>query len=174
MAPLGYRARRALPISRTTVEPVRPPEARRILRATAVIVTLVLAGCGSSEDPPVEPSVTAAPTPSGSLAPTSVTVPVDGVTLRSLGYLNGPAEQFTLPRTALISAAVDQENNVTAVLTQPPPTDVEAYLRRALPATGFAITADNPDAPALTFSGHGWTGSFTANDATSAVLLRPA
>jgi hypothetical protein len=141
-----------------------------------VIVTLVLGGCGSSESPPVEPSgtATAAPTRSASPAPTSVTVPADGVTLRSLGYLNGPAEQFTLPRTALISAAVDQENNVTAVLTQPPPTDVEAYLRRALPATGFAITADSPDEAALTFSGHGWTGSFTAADATSAILLRPA
>ena len=90
-----------------------------------------------------------------------MTVPADGVTLRSLGYLNGPAEQFTLPRTALVTAAVDQPNNVTAVLTQPPPADVEAYLRRALPATGFTITADDPDGSALTFTGHGWTGSFT-------------
>ena len=102
-----------------------------------------------------------------------MTVPADGVTLRSLGYLNGPAEQFTLPRTALVSAAVDQPNNVTAVLTSPPPAEVEAYLRRALPATGFTITADGPDGAAMTFPGHGWTGSFTASDATSAILLRP-
>ena len=60
------------------------------------------------------------------------------------------------------------------MLSSPPPADVEAYLRRALPATGFTITADGPDASALTFAGHGWTGSFTASDATSAILLRPA
>ena len=173
MRPLGYRARRGPPILRTTVEPVRAPEPRRVLGAMIIVSAMVLGGCGSSEEPPVVPSATATPTPL-TPTPTAITVPADGVTLRSLGYLNGPAEQFTLPRTALISAAVDQPNNVTAVLTQPPPTDVETYLRRALPATGFTITAEDPEGPALTFAGHGWTGSFTASEATSAILLRPA
>jgi len=137
--------------------------------ATVVIAALLLGGCGSGEEPPTPPPTTGTP---GSTA--AVTVPADGVTLRSLGYLNGPVEQFTLPRTALVSATVDQTNNVTAVLTSPPPTDVAAYLRRALPATGFTITADDPEALALTFAGHGWTGSFTGSATTSAILLRPA
>jgi hypothetical protein len=145
------------------------PEPRRVLGMMIMIGTLLLGGCGGSGSPPVPPPVTA--TPSRTAA---VSVPADGVTLRSLGYLNGPVEQFTLPRTALVAAAVDQANNVTAVLSSPPPSDVAAYLRRALPATGFAVTADDPDGPALTFAGHGWTGSFTAGEATSAILLRPA
>jgi hypothetical protein len=138
--------------------------------ATVVTAALLLGGgCGSGEEPPTPPPTTG--TPSSAAA---VTVPADGVTLRSLGYLNGPVEQFTLPRTVLVSATVDQTNNVTAVLTSPPPTDVAAYLRRTLPATGFTITADDPEALALTFAGHGWTGSFTASATTSAILLRPA
>jgi len=130
---------------------------------------LLLGGCGGVESPPVPPPTTAMPSPTG-----AVTVPADGVTLRSLGYLNGPVEQFTLPRTALVSATVDQTNNVTAVLSSPPPPDVAAYLRRTLPATGFSVTADDPEGSALTFAGHGWTGSFTASGTTSAILLRPA
>jgi hypothetical protein len=106
--------------------------------------------------------------------PPTVAIPADGVTLQSLGFLNGPVQQFSLPRTALLSASVDQPNNVTAVLSQPPPTDVADYLRRALPTTGFVITAEGEDGTALTFAGHGWTGSFTASEATSAILLRPA
>jgi hypothetical protein len=148
------------------VEPVRAPEPRRAAVAAAVLVLAVLGGCGSAERP-VEPPPTSSPGP-------AVTVPADGVSLRSLGFLNGPVQQFTLPRTALLSAAVDQPNNVTAVLSQPPPTDVADYLRRTLPATGFTVTADDPDGAALTFVGHGWSGSFTAADATSAILLRPA
>jgi hypothetical protein len=148
---------------------VRQPEPRRVVSATVAIAVLALGGCTSGEAPPVPPATTAAPSPSA-----AVTVPADGVTLRSLGYLNGPVEQFTLPRTTLITAAVDQTNNVTAVLTSPPPIDVAAYLRRALPATGFTITADDPGTLALTFAGHGWTGSFTGSAATSAILLRPA
>jgi hypothetical protein len=135
-----------------------------------MIVTgaLLLGGCGRGESPPVPPPTTTTPSPT-----VTVSVPADGVTLRSLGYLNGPVEQFTLPRTALVSASVDQTNNVTAVLSSPPPADVAAYLRRTLPATGFSVTADDPAGPALTFAGHGWTGSFTAGGATSAILLRP-
>jgi len=140
------------------------------------IVLVLAAGCGG-EEPPVVPPASASPTvtPSpGADRPPTPAIPADGVTLRSLGFLHGPVEQFTLPRTALVSAAVDQPNNVTAVLASPPPADVAAYLRQALPATGFTVTADDPEGLALTFTGHGWTGSFTASEATAAVLLRPA
>ncbi|HEU4909445.1 MAG TPA: hypothetical protein VFT17_11300 [Propionibacteriaceae bacterium] len=99
-------------------------------------------------------------------------VPPDGVTLAALGYLNGPA-QFSLPRTAAVTAEVDQPNNVAVVVSSPPPAEIAAYLRRALPATGFSITADDPAATTMTFSGNGWIGSFTGNGRVSAVLLRP-
>ena len=73
----------------------------------------------------------------------SVSIPADGATLRSFGYTFGPVEQLSLPRSAVISAAVDQANNVTAVLSAPPAGEVAAYLRRALPAAGFSITDDD-------------------------------
>jgi hypothetical protein len=145
-----------------------------VLGGVLAIVLVLLAGCGSGE-PSVVPSTTVSPTPppSSGAGPTpTVTIPADGVSLESLGFTNGPVHEFSLPRTALLSATVDQPNNVTAVLSQPPPADVADYLRRALPATGFAITAEEPTA--LTFTGHGWTGSFTASETTSAILLRPA
>lgn len=138
------------------------------MAAATVLVLVILGGCESGGTP--TPTMTDSP---GRIR-TAVPVPADGVTLQSLGFRNGPVQQFTLPRTALVSATVDQTNNVTAVLTQPPPADVADYLRRSLPATGFTITADDPDGPALTFAGQGWTGSFTASETTSAVLLRPA
>jgi hypothetical protein len=68
---------------------------------------------------------------------------------------------------------VDQPNNVAVVLSSPSPTEIASYLRRALPAAGFTITADSPAANTMTFEGGGWSGSFTADSRASAVLLRP-
>jgi hypothetical protein len=62
---------------------------------------------------------------------------------------------------------------VAMVVSSPPPAEIAAYLRRALPAAGFTITADDAAATTMTFSGNGWIGSFTGNDRVSAVLLRP-
>lgn len=157
---------------------MRAPKPRRALGVLAGLVLLLTSACAAGEDPlpPVSPSATASPSarPSGNGSVTAGPVPSDGVSLRSLGYVNGPAQEFSLPRAAVLQAAVDQANNVTAVLAQPPPVDVAGYLRRTLPATGFTVTADDPAALTLTFTGHGWAGSFTAGEATSAVLLRPA
>ena len=127
-------------------------------------------GCGAELPSPDPSTTTSAPvsTPAG-----SVSIPADGATLRSFGYTFGPVEQLSLPRSAVISAAVDQANNVTAVLSAPPAGEVAAYLRQALPAAGFSITDDDAAALTLTFAGHGWRGSFTGNEATSAILLRP-
>lgn len=159
------------------MEPVRAPEPRRALGVVAGLVLLLASACAAGADPlpPVSPRAVASPSarPGGSGSVTAGPVPNDGVSLQSLGYVNGPAREFSLPRTAVLQAAVDQANNVTAVLAQPPPVDVADYLRRTLPATGFTVTADDPAALTLTFTGHGWTGSFTASEATSAVLLRP-
>ena len=113
------------------------------------------------------------PGPRGRRRTTVPTIPADGVSLQALGYLNGPVEQFSLPRSSVLTARVDQPNNVTAVLSGEPATEVAGYLRRALPTTGFTIVDDNPDGLAMTFTGYGWTGSFTGNETTLAVLLRP-
>jgi hypothetical protein len=95
------------------------------------------------------------------------------MTLAALGYLNGPISQFSLPRTVRITTNVDQPNNVVAVMSSPSPAAIGSYLRRTLPAAGFTITADRPDAKSMTFAGYGWTGSFTSDHQASAVLLRP-
>ena len=156
----------------TTVERVRAPGHGRI--GAAVVLVAVLswcAACASDELPPPDPttSISSEATPSG-----SVSIPQDGATLRSFGYTFGPVEQLSLPRESVISAGVDQANNVTAVLSAPPPDEVADYLRRALPAAGFEITEEDRAALTLTFTGYGWRGSFTGREQTSALLLRPA
>jgi hypothetical protein len=110
--------------------------------------------------------------PSGPTA--QVSIPGEGVPLLAFGYTNGPITQFSLPRTSVLVSKVDQPNNVAAVLSRPAPAEVADYLRRALPATGFTIEQDDRAAVTMTFDGYGWTGSFTANADTSAVLLRPS
>jgi hypothetical protein len=134
---------------------------------------MTLAGClllgcsaGSSSDSSPAPPHVVSPA-----APPSVRV--DGVTLAALGYLNGPIEQFSLPRTAVITAKVDQPNNVAVVLSSPSSAEVATYLRHALPAAGFTITADDTAAKTMTFAGNGWIGNFTGDSRASAVLLRP-
>jgi hypothetical protein len=124
-------------------------------------------GCSatsSSDSSPASPSASPAHPPS---------IPSDGVTLGALGFLNGPIEVFSLPRATVITAKVDQPNNVAAVVSSPSPAEVGSYLRVALPAGGFTITADSPETKTMTFSGNGWSGSFTGDGQVSAVLLRP-
>ncbi len=86
----------------------------------------------------------------------------------------GPVDAFSIPRGALFVTAVDQPNVVTLVLSAPSPTDVAGYLRTALPANGFRLTADDPAARTLTFTGRGWDGTFTASAGTSAIVLDAA
>lgn len=134
---------------------------------TAALLGLPLLSCSAgypTEGSSAAPTTTSAPAPS---------IPSDGVTLAALGYLNGPIQHFSLPRTAVIMAIVDQPNNVTAVVSSPSPAELRSYLLRTLPAAGFQITADRPEANTLTFAGHGWNGNFTGDDHASAVLLRP-
>ncbi len=145
---------------------------RRTRRGPAAVALVLVAllpvvgACGA------RPGTDSAPTPAVSTTE-SVPLPADGVSLRTFGYVFGPVDAFSLPRTTLLTASVDQADNVTVVLSDPPAVEVAAYLRRALPPAGFRITADDPAVSTLTFAGRGWTGSFTGDGATSAVLLRP-
>lgn len=132
-----------------------------------LVLVLVVAGCGAPTRPePGRPSPTG-PSP-------VVTVPADGLALREFGYTFGPLDAFSLPRDAVLVTSVDQADNVTAVLARPSAREVAAYLRRALPLAGFTVTGDDAAGSTLTFTGQGWDGSFTGDDGSSAVLLRPA
>ena len=166
--------------------PVVGPAVRRSragrFRAPAACVVLVAvlsgvgvaAGCGAAGTDPRPTS--SAPTPSGSptpsLDPTAAPIPGDGAGLRAFGIANGPA-QFSLPLASAPSTVVDQANNVVVVLSAPAPDSVTAYLARTLPAAGFAITDADPGDSTFTFTGHGWTGSVTTAEQSSAILLRP-
>ena len=133
-------------------------------------LALVVAGCGAAPAPVPAPSTPASAAPS---AP----VPADGLPLRAFGYTCGPLDAFSLPRSTVLVTAVGQPDNVTAVLWAPSAAELAAYLRRALPAAGFVVTAGAEGGGAtLTFTGRAWTGSVTGAGAggAAALLLRPA
>ena len=138
-----------------------------LLLAPLVALLLLLTGCAGASTSFPEPSESS----SGRAA--EIEIPADGVALVSFGFSNGPVREFSLPRSSTLKAVVDQTNNVTMVLTSPTAVEAYAYLERALPATGFTITAQKSEATTMTFTGHGWQGSFTGNPRASAVLLRP-
>jgi hypothetical protein len=150
---------------------VRTPTATG--RALAALLTAaVLTGCSAGG------TGTSTSTPSATASASSTRspqIPADGVTLAALGYKFGPTAELSLPRSSNITAVVDQANNVTAVLSSPPAAELAGYLRRNLPLAGFTITGDNEQTaqPAITFTGHGWSGSFTGDARACAVLLRP-
>lgn len=143
--------------------------------ATAVLATAVLvSGCSAG---PVAPdpsgsSASASSASSGSaVSPVpSITIPSDGVSLRTLGFSNGPAE-FSLPVGTVLSTSADQIQQVTAVISSPAPAEVSQYLLQVLPTTGFTVGRNQTDA--IEFTGYGWTGSFVATGGLSAVTLQP-
>lgn len=145
---------------------------RRPLLALAVAATAALTACGAATEP-AEPTVSPTPVTSPSPTPTESPSVQPGLTLRQLGFENGPAE-FSIPKDAVISTSVDQPNAVTIVLARPSPRTVEDYLRATLPDEGFTIDATAVAGSAMEFKGHGWRGGFTGTAATSAIVLRPA
>lgn len=128
---------------------------------------VLLTGCGGASPTGTGASVTAPPPVA------TVTVPPDGLLLASLGLVNGPLDSFSLPRTTVLSSVVDQPNSVSLVIAQPAASEVYAYLQHALPAAGYTVTAQAPEAETMTFTGRGWRGSFTGDPSVCAVLLRP-
>ncbi len=153
----------------------------------STLAAVCLGGCGAAAGPgdpspsPVPPTSTSAePSPSSapSVSPSAETptpsATLAGLTLRQLGFANGPLDEFSLPSDLVVTTAVDQPNVVTIVLARPSPETVEDYLRATLPNEGFAIDARADAGEAMTFEGNGWTGAFTGTGATSAIVLRPA
>ncbi|SDU80996.1 hypothetical protein SAMN04488544_0301 [Microlunatus sagamiharensis] len=146
-----------------------PPAVRRALRRSlgAALVVVTLAACGAAP----RPDVPVPPTPS---ATAPVQVPSDGVSLAGLGFTYGPVDRVFAPFGAQVASRVDQPDNVTLVMTAPSAADLLAFYRRTAVANGFAVIADDPATTTLTFSGFGWTGTFTGDERASALLLRPA
>jgi hypothetical protein len=172
---------------------------RTVLVGGVAACLVGLSGCGAASGPeqptpgstttatsPDPSPSTAGPTPTTGDSPTtssptassptasSPTSTTTGLTLRELGFENGPLDEFTLPADAVISTSVDQPNVVTIVLARPSPQTVEDYLRATLPDAGFTIDARAAAGAAMTFKGNGWTGGFTGTAATSAIVLRPS
>ena len=141
----------------------------RVLRGVAVALVLGFAAtsCAAGSVPDTPPSSSPAPTP-------TVSKPADGVSLAALDFENGPVDRVFVPVGAQLSARVDQPNNVTVVLVAPPAADLLSFYRRTAVGNGFTVTADDPATSTLTFSGFGWTGTFTGDSRASALLLRPA
>lgn len=134
--------------------------------AVALVPVLIwaLAGCSA----PIRPDP-----PSASPPAAEVRIPADGITLKRIGFENGPAEAFSLPRSIVIVTAVDQASGVTVVFSHPSASELASYLRRTLPKTGFQVSQFDPATASLTFTGYGWHGSFTGDGDSSAVILRP-
>lgn len=146
-------------------------------------LSLALSGCSGT---PVSPASSPSPAPSG---PTTAgggqaSIPSDGVTLATLGFTHGPLQTFSIPRPAYVTATSDQASLVTLVIAAPSPSAVYVFLTSALPAAGFTISAQRANGaspgsdsstatPAMSFTGHGWSGNFTGDGSTSAVTLRP-
>lgn len=127
-------------------------------------------GCGAE----VPTTTTSTPPPLATPASGgSARIPTGGITLRQLGFTNGPSSSFSVPVTTRLTTYVDQPNVVTLVFAYPAPHDVAAYLLGALPAAGFTVLRRTPDGATLAFSGHGWSGVDTSTGDVAAVTLRP-
>lgn len=98
-----------------------------------------------------------------------MTIPSDGITLLALGFMHGPSAEFSIPQGSVLTRRVDQENVVTLVFAEPSGAVLQSYFVKALPSAAFSIEASADTA--LTFRGHGWSGSFIAGT-ESAVTLR--
>jgi hypothetical protein len=131
-----------------------------------LVLILLSAGCGDGA---------ASQAPNGPQPSTpAVTRALDlGVTLRELGFANGPIDAFSIPQSAVLITGADQPTGVTLVLADPPAAQLARYLRQTLPPEGFLITRDDRATTTITFTGYGWHGTFTGAQDTSGILLRP-
>lgn len=129
--------------------------------AAGLLLVAVLAGCSAL---PGDGGAT--PSPVGSA---SVSAPADALSLRDLGFSNGPGDIW-LPQQVVVVERVDLENNVTLVISEPSGAELAQWLRVHLLASGYEITADGQDS--LLFSKESWQGAFTVTGGHSALSLR--
>ena len=151
--------------------------AQPVLALAGIAVVALVAGCAADGPLPIGPSASSsASTSSAPTSPTPVGLPAspaNAVTLAAMGFRHGPVDAFFLPADSVLITRADQPNVVVLVLSAPPARQLADFLRQTLPAAGYDITADRPEAAVLTFAGRGWTGSFTGSATSSALVLRP-
>lgn len=147
--------------------------------ASASLVLVSIAGCSGpsgSHSSSTAPSGHGRHQASGSPSPeASPSIPDAGEELTAFGISNGPQDSFSLPTRAVITARSDRPELVELAVTEPRAHGMYRYLIRALPAEGFTITKKHASTsePAISFTGHRWTGKFTGDGSTSGITLRP-
>ncbi len=100
-------------------------------------------------------------TPSDPGPPVAISRPPDGVSLRQLGFTNGPVDTVFLPTTAQITRKVDQVNVTTAFGPGAQSAEVLAYVRRTLPPQVW--TVDSDAGGSLIFHSNAYDGAFTSS-----------
>jgi hypothetical protein len=92
------------------------------------------------------------------------------VSLRQLGFTNGPVDEVYLPTGVSITRRVDQVNVTTAFGPAADGPSVLGFLRRTLPPDIWAIDTDAGGS--LLFHSNGYTGAFTQSPDLWALTLR--
>lgn len=132
------------------------------LTAAGLAATVVLSGCAAAPPPP-----------EGSSIPTAAYEPTSGVqTMADLGWSQGPAAWVPLPGEVRVTQRVDQANVITASFDPSNGDAIAAVLQAELPAAGWVIQQDAPEA--VLFDREGWQGAFTRTDAAAAITIRAA
>ena len=129
--------------------------------AFALALWCGLAGCAGG---------TPSPSPSVPSSPAAVSQPSGGVSLRQLGFSNGPVDTVFLPTSVTVTRRVDQVNVTSAFGPAADGPSVVAFLRRTLPAAGW--TVDTDAGGSLLFHDAGHDGAFTQSADLWALTLR--
>ncbi len=143
------------------------PTTARALRGVSAGVVCAVAVLGGCSVPVAGSSPTSTQTAS---VPVTPTIPSDGVSLRALGFVNGPSTAFSIPQGSVLTTRIDHDDVVTLVFAAPAGSELEAYFTDALPKAGFTIKSSANDA--ITFTGYGWDGSFVAAEESGVTLRR--
>ena len=124
----------------------------------ALLSAILLAGCAASNDE-TRPAVS---------AQVSVQAPDGSRSLKDLGVENGPSD-FFLPADAQFDVSVDQENNVTLMMSPAEGRKILDFLTENLPDYGYEIVDSSP--AAVIFSGQ-WQGALSISGELAALTLR--
>lgn len=119
----------------------------------------MLAACAAAPTAPQDPG-----------PPVTVSRPPDGVSLRQLGFTNGPVDTVFLPAGVQLTRKVDQVNVTTALGPGDQGATVYAFLRRTLQAGIWVVDADRDTS--LLFHNAGYDCAFTTNPDLWGLTLR--
>lgn len=126
-----------------------------------VVAALLLAGCAAGP----------APSPSPATATSaSYAAPAGTVTLRDLGWRNGPAARVVLPAGVVVTRRIDQPNVVSAFGRGADGEAVSRALAGSLPGMGWTVTAQGGGS--IVFSDDRHDGTYTASAEVWGLTIR--